>query len=89
MDAEKIHDPEDSGSVKSTATFGNGSIEHLGLSEAERRRVIWKLDCCIAPIMAMFYLLSFLVSVYLHRLNISDKLSNNSCPSLTGSCQYR
>lgn len=51
-------------SLKSTSTIGDGDNNPLTthLDAAAEARIVLKLDLCIVPIMAMFYLLSFLVS---------------------------
>ena len=60
---EKVQDTARVDSPTSTTAAGGdekGGILHIDLEE--ERRIVRKLDLTIVPIMALFYLLSFLVS---------------------------
>lgn len=59
---EKVQDPVRAESLKSTTTVGDERVGLLHLDTAEERIIVRKLDFTIVPIMALFYLLSFLVS---------------------------
>ena len=59
---EKVQDPVRADSLKSATTIGDERGGVLSIDPTEERRIVRKLDFAIVPIMAMFYLLSFLVS---------------------------
>lgn len=83
---EKTQDPVQDESLKSTTTLGDDGIGLLHVDPAEERKIVWKLDCCIAPVMAMFYLLSFLVSHHQHSPETHGELIRHA---RVGSCQHR
>ena len=60
---EKVEDLSRTESVKESSSLEDESIGLPQLSAAQERKIVTKLDCCIAPVMAMFYLLSFLVGL--------------------------
>lgn len=53
--------PEIEESIKSS--IEKGSDDLLVIDRAEERKAIRKLDFCLIPLVALFYLLAFLVSL--------------------------
>lgn len=63
-------------SFKSASSIGDGSSELLRIDPVEERRVLRKLDLILTPILAMFYLLSFLVRPAFFNLQLPLKISD-------------
>ena len=59
---EKVQGPVLASSLKSATTLDDERDGVLHIDSSEERRIVRKLDLTIVPIMALFYLLSFLVS---------------------------
>ena len=63
----KLQDTVHAESLKDVSTIAEKHDEQLHVDPVEERRIVRKLDFCLIPIMALFYLLSFLVHLLLFR----------------------